>query len=73
MDDMINVVSKQCKSCNLFRCIKKYDYYCYGCFCFNNPDHKFVRQHKNKENIIMPDLLIHFPNIIRDKITLCWY
>ena len=43
---------------------------CYNCFCFKNPEHKLVRNHKTKENQIMSDLIKTFSdlNIIRDKI-----
>ena len=66
-DKMIDVKHKQCVLCNMIRSQKKYDWHCFGCYCYTFPDKAIVRNHKTKENQIMADLLKVYPNIVRDS------
>ncbi len=66
-DRMIDVKSKRCVLCNMICSKKKYDWYCFGCYCYTFPDKAIVRNHKTKENQIMADLLKIYPNIVRDS------
>ncbi len=66
-DRMIDVKNKQCVLCKMIQSKKKYDWYCFGCYCYTFPDKAIVRNHKTKENQIMADLLKVYPNIVRDS------
>ena len=69
LTDMINIISKKCKLCNLVFSTKKYDYLCSGCYYYTNPDSILTRNHKTKENQIISDLNKELNNIIiQDKI-----
>ena len=46
--------------------MKKYDWYCFDCYCATFPDKAIVRNHKTKENQIMFDLKKVYPDIITD-------
>ena len=63
---MIDVKHERCVLCKMIRSKKKYDWYCFGCYCFTFPDKTIVRNHKTKENQIMADLKKIYPNIILD-------
>ncbi len=66
-DDMVDVKHKQCVLCKMIQSKKKYDWYCFGCYCYTFPDKAIVRNHKTKENQIMADLSKVYPNIVRDS------
>ncbi len=66
-DGMIDVKNKRCVLCKMICSQKKYDWYCFGCYCYTFPDKAIVRNHKTKENQIMSDLLKVYPNIVRDS------
>jgi hypothetical protein len=68
LDNMIDIRSKKCQLCNLVQSTKKYDYLCYSCYYYTNPDSVLTRNHKSKENKIISDLNKEFNNIIiQDK------
>jgi len=69
LEGMINVKDKRCVLCKIFQSTKRYNWYCFGCYCFTFPDKVIVRNHKTKENQIMADLKKIYPNIIQDKIV----
>lgn len=52
LKDMIDVESKMCDSCNLFRANKKYEDLCITCFMWKYPDHKITRRYRKKEMYI---------------------
>lgn len=64
---LVDIISPHCVLCGMIRSQKKYDWYCFGCYCFTFPDKAIVRNHKTKENQIMSDLLKVYSNIIRDS------
>jgi len=61
-EGMINVVHKPCKLCNLLRGAKKYEGYCFSCFCWKFPDSKPARRHLTKERAVNMLMVEHFPN-----------
>ena len=71
LENMIDIKNKKCKLCDLIFSSKKYDYLCFGCYYYMNPNSVLTRNHKTKENQIMSDLNKEFNNIIiQDKIIL---
>lgn len=58
-----------CKLCDLIHATKKYDWLCFGCYCWEhrNDDIQIVRNHLVKERQIMSDIGDMFPNIVRDN------
>ena len=70
-DGMINVTIKKCILCNYnnSRSESKFKYYCTNCFYYTFPESVLTKNHKTKENTIFADLLIQYPDIIRDKIV----
>lgn len=49
---MKDVVHKRCVSCDLFRSQKKYDYYCFDCYCFKFPDKVVPRRRLTKQKAL---------------------
>ena len=62
-NEMINVKDKKCVLCGLFVSSKKYDWYCYGCYCFTHPDSKPARRHLTKERAVKLLMEEAFPNL----------
>ena len=51
-----------CKLCNLVTATKKYDYYCFNCYCDTFPEKEIVRNYKIKENTIVNSIKIYLEN-----------
>jgi hypothetical protein len=68
LDNMVDIRSKKCIICNINYSNRNYKKHCYRCFLLLFPNDKKIRNHKVKENQIIKDLEIIFPNIIQDKI-----
>jgi len=69
-EDMINVTVTYCVSCGLFTSQKKYDWYCFDCYCWKFPDKKIARRRKTKESAINELIKEAFPHtkFVNDKI-----
>jgi hypothetical protein len=60
-----------CQLCKYILVNKNSKYYpqCFGCYCFLNPDLKSSRKYKLKENLLVDEIKINYPelNIIFDR------
>ena len=61
--EMVDVESKMCDSCNLYRANKQFDNTCLICFMFNNPDHNITRKYRKKEMYIVEKIREKFPDL----------
>ena len=61
-EDMINIVNKMCKECDLVNGSKKYDGYCCRCYLHIFPDKPVSRNFKTKERAVVDFIKFHFPN-----------
>jgi hypothetical protein len=65
---MVDVVNKKCLECKLYQITKKYDYYCFVCFCHKFPNDKRIKHikymYKGKQRLLNDILNIAFRNYI---------